>query len=124
MVAPSVPNRTGWAYGSPPSRGRHLCLWLRACLPARRAAFGEALADAREQAVADVAVGLQLLLAAAFGDGGILRRPVFDIRGDGVGQFQRLVMRFGRKRNDQVEVEAFPVLQFLERHRPVPGNIL
>src|SRR4051812_29672941 len=119
MVAPARLNRTGWAYGSPPARGRHLCSWYRACLPARRAALGKALADAQEQAVADVAVGLQLLLAAAFDTGRILGRPVFHVRGIGVGQFQRLVVRLRRQRDDQVEVQTFPVVQVLKRLRLV-----
>ena len=57
----------------PLSRGRRMSL-----LPARRADFGKPLADAQQQAVADLAIGLQLLLAIALGAGRILGRPVFD----------------------------------------------
>src|SRR4051794_26312408 len=110
-------NRTGRAYGSPPSRGDICVCGLARRLSARRPALGKALADARQQAVADVAVGLQLLLAAAFDAGRILGRPVFHVRGIGVGQFQRLVVRFGRQRDDQIEVQAFPIVQILERLR-------
>ena len=39
--------------------------------PARRADLGKALADAQQQAVADLAIGLQLLLAVALGAGRI-----------------------------------------------------
>src|SRR4051812_32276791 len=61
-------------------------------LPARRRHPGKSLADAQQQGVADVAIGLQFLLAVALGSGGILGRPVFDVGRHGAGQFQRLVM--------------------------------
>src|SRR5579864_1063566 len=42
-----------------------------------RADLRKPLADTQQQAVADLAIGLQLLLAAAIGAGGVRRRPVF-----------------------------------------------
>jgi hypothetical protein len=47
-----------------------------------------------------------------------------DVGRDRAGQLQRLVMRFGRQCDDQVEIEPFPILQFLERDRLVAGNVL
>src|ERR1700676_3081842 len=84
--------------------------------PAGRADFGKALADAEQERVADLAVGLQLLLAVALDAGGILRRPVLHFGRMGARQFQRPVMRLGGERDDQVEVEPLPILQFLEVH--------
>jgi IS30 family transposase len=99
---------------SPRSRGRHL--WQS---PARRAGLGESLADPQQQPVQHLAIGFQLLLAIALGAGGVLRRPVFDVGRQRARQFQRLVMRFGRQRNDQVEVEPLPIVKFLEGGRLV-----
>src|SRR4051812_32235580 len=104
---------TSGGYGPRRSPGR------RQCSPARGAAFRKPPADAREQAIADLAIGLKLLLAIAFGSGRILGRPVFDVGGGGPCQVQRLVVRLGRERDDEVEVKAFPVLQILEGHRLV-----
>jgi hypothetical protein len=59
----------------------------------------------RKQLVAHVAVGLQDLLAAAVPDqhGGIEGRPVLDLHRHGARELQRLVVRLGRERDDEVE---------------------
>src|SRR5450631_4909313 len=91
--------------------------------PTRRPGPGKPLADAQRQLVADLAIGLQLLLAIALGAGGIVGRPVFHVGRERARQFQRLVMRLRRQRDDEVEIEPFPVVQFLERGRLVAGNV-
>jgi hypothetical protein len=67
---------------------------------------------------------LQLLFAVALGAGGVVGRPVFDIGGERAGQFQRLVMRLGRQRDDEVEIQALPVVEFLKSGRLVGGDVL
>src|SRR5258708_9572165 len=81
---------------------------------ARRAGLGKPLSDPHRQGVADFAIGLQLLLAVALGAGGIMGRPVFDVGGVGTRQFQRLVMRLRRQRANEVGIESFPSVPFLE----------
>src|SRR5450755_5084071 len=87
--------------------------------PARRACARKSLANPHRQGVADLTIGLQLLLAIALGAGGIVGRPVFDVGRQRARQFQRLVMRLRRQRDDEVEVEPFPIVEFLERGRLV-----
>src|ERR1700750_1481564 len=74
---------------------------LAACSPR----LGKALADAQEQRVAELAIGGELLLAAAMGRGRVHRGPVFDLGGERARQLQRLVMRLRRQRDDEVEIE-------------------
>src|SRR6185437_2421778 len=93
-------------------------------LTTRGTCLGKALADSHQKLIADLAIGGELLLAAAIGAGRIKRRPVFDLGGERPRQFQRLVMRLRRKRDDQVEVEAFPVLEFVEGDGLVTGSVL
>ena len=57
---------------------------------ARRACLGEAAANTHRKAVADIAIGLQLLLPIALDAGRILGRPVFHICGHGVRQLQEI----------------------------------
>src|SRR5689334_4967764 len=47
-----------------------------------RAGFRKPPADAREQRVADLAIGLELLLPVTVGAGRIVRRPIFDVGGE------------------------------------------
>ncbi len=60
------------------------------------------------------AVGVEPLLAVAVGTARIGRRPIFDIGGQRPRQVQRLVMRLGRQRDDEVEIQPVPLLQLLE----------
>src|SRR2546430_718876 len=90
----------------------------------RRACLANPPADAHRQAVADLAIGGELLLAVAFHAGRIRRRPVFDIGGHGARQIQRLVVGFRRQRDDEIEIEPFPILELLECRRLVAGKIL
>src|SRR6202790_5057020 len=85
--------------------------------PARRAGLRKPLANPHRQGVANLAIGLELLLAVAFRAGGVMGRPVFDVGGKRVGQFQRLVMRLRRQRDDEVEIEPLPVVELLEGGR-------
>ena len=73
--------------------------------------------------VAHLAIGVERLLAVAFHLGRIRRRPIFHIGRERAGQFQRLVMRLRRERDDEIEVEPFQVLQFLEGVRLVLADI-
>src|ERR1700730_8149160 len=91
---------------------------------ARGAGLRKAPADAHRQDVADFAIGLKLLLAIAVGSGRIMGWPVFDVGCKRPRQFQRLVMRLRRQRDDEVEIEPFPILQFLEGGRLMARNIL
>ena len=59
------------------------------------------------------------LEAKIFGAGRIVGRPVFDVGRHRAGQFQRLVVRLRRQRDDEVEIQPFPVVEFLERGRLV-----
>src|ERR1700733_13268342 len=65
-------------------------------LAARRAHLRKPLADAQQQAVADLAIGLQLLFAIAFGSGRIMRRPILYVGRQRACQLQRPVMRLRR----------------------------
>src|ERR1700756_2501537 len=96
----------------------------RQSLTAGRADLGEALADAHRESVADLAIGVELLLAAAIGVGRIMRRPVFDVGRERARQVQRLVVGLRRERDDEVEIEPLPVFQLFERRWLVAGNVL
>ena len=50
-------------------------------------------------------------------------RPIFDVGRERAGQLERLVVRLGRERDDQVEVEPLPVLELLEGHGPVLADV-
>src|SRR5690349_17508156 len=106
-------NNTVTEYGPRPAPGRQLTCWL----PAGRLRLGKAAADAHQKAVANLAIGGQFLLAAAFGRGGIGRRPIFDVGRNRMRQLQRLVMCLGRQGDDEVEIEPLPVLELGEGHR-------
>ncbi len=58
--------------------------------------------------VAHRAIGVEPLLAVALDVGRVGGRPVFDRGGDPVRELERLVVRLGRERDDQVEVEPVP----------------
>src|SRR5215472_18785905 len=64
--------------------------------------LAKAPANAREQRVADLAIGGKLLLATAFGGGRIGRRPIFHVGGERPGQVEGLVMRLRRQRDDEI----------------------
>src|SRR5208283_5925627 len=80
----------------------------------------KALADAREQLVAHLAVGIEPLLAAPFDIARIRRRPILDIDAAGAGEFQRPVMGLRRQRDDEIEIESLPLVDLLEGDRLVP----
>src|ERR1051326_355977 len=79
--------------------------------------------DALDELVADLAIGVELLLAAAVDDGGIGGGPIFHLDGQRAGELERAVMRLRRQRHDQVEIESFPILELLERHRSMLVDI-
>src|SRR5580693_7830780 len=85
--------------------------------------YGEALAYPVEQLVADGTVGLELLLAAAFGVGRVGRRPIFDLDRAGAGEFERPVMRLRRERDDEIEVETFQFVELFKRDRLMPRDV-
>src|SRR5262249_21226291 len=58
---------------------------------------GEPIANALHQLIANRAIGVEPLLAAAFGAGRVDRGPVFDVGGDRPRQVERLVMRLRRQ---------------------------
>src|SRR5581483_12514146 len=60
---------------------------------ARRGDLGKAPADAQQKLVADLAIGIKLLLAVAVRCRGIMRRPIFHVGSERARQLQRLVMR-------------------------------
>src|SRR5690349_24156370 len=80
---------------------------------ARRSRLRKSLADAQQEPVADLAIGLQFLLPTAFGSGRVRRRPIFHVCGKRARQIQSLVVGFGRKRDDKVEVKALPIVELL-----------
>jgi hypothetical protein len=102
----------------PGFRFRFPRLHLRATSPyllfIARGYGAEALPDPAHQLVADVAIGVEPLLAVTLGDGGIGGRPVFDVEGERAGEVERLVVGLRRERDDEIEVEAFEVFEFLE----------
>src|SRR5262245_50373785 len=75
--------------------------------------------DPRQELVAHLAVRVQPLLAAAFDRGRIGGGPVLDLGGERARELERLVVRLGRQRHDEVEVEPLQVLELLEGDRPV-----
>src|SRR6185312_6065307 len=77
------------------------------------AGSSEAFPDTCHQLIPYFAVGIEPLLAAASIRGRIYRRPIFHIGGHLVGQFQSLVVRRRRERDDQIEVQSFQVFQLL-----------
>src|SRR3974390_2919079 len=83
----------------------------------------EPLADMRQQLVADGAVGIELLLAAALDRRRIGCLPVLNLGGERPRHFQRLVMRTRRERHDDIEIEPLQLVQILERVGAVARNI-
>src|SRR3954463_16181750 len=71
----------------------------------------ESATDTGHQPIAHLAIGGQLLFARAFHRGGVQGRPIFDNGGSGAGEFHRLVLRFGGKRDHQVERAVFQILK-------------
>jgi len=96
-------------YGSLLSQGRHQDYrHIVTSSIARRSRLGKPPADAQQEFIADLTIGLQLLLAIALRAGGswsasIPRRP------PAFASVPAPVMRLRRQRNDQVEVEPFPI---------------
>src|SRR5665213_4512557 len=104
----------GWSEGpDPESRDSGLTLRVprndgRDTSPARRSHLRKAPANPHREAVADLAIGGELLLAAAVGAGRILGRPVFDLGRMRARQFRGPMMRLGSERDDEVEIEPLP----------------
>ncbi len=106
----------------------HTRRWERPQTPAkgRKASPGahplqrETLQDPPHEAVADLAIGVQAHLAAAFDEGGVEGVPELDLACHMPGHLDRPVLGLGRERDDQVEAV---VLQHLEAARSVLGDI-
>src|SRR3954447_3166999 len=75
--------------------------------------------DAVDEAVAELAIGVEALLAVACGERWIGGRPILDLGGERPRQVERLVMGFRSERDDEVEAEPFGLLQVLEAVRAV-----
>src|SRR6266852_2810578 len=75
----------------------------------------ESLANLSHQLIAHRAIGVEALLAIALDRGRIGCRPILDLDGKRARELERLVMRFGGERDDQIEIETFEVLELLER---------
>src|SRR5262249_19707631 len=67
--------------------------------------------DAGFQRVPQVAVGVETLVTAAFDQGGILGRPIFDERRRSPGQLHCPMMRLRRQRDDEVEGRVLHVIE-------------
>src|SRR5262249_53393183 len=89
-------------------------------LDTRCAREREALEDALHELVADLAIGLEAGLAGAFHHAGIERVPELDVGGHGPGHLDRPMLRFRRKRNDEIERS---VLQIVEGLGFVPRDV-
>src|SRR5258708_23382820 len=87
VATATASNRAVTAYGSPAFAGTT----AESMSPARGTHFRKPFADPQQKRVADLAIGFQLLLAAAFGAGGIMRRPVFDVGRHRAPETHRLV---------------------------------
>src|ERR1700679_472522 len=86
----------------------------------RRPVHRKAAPDARHQFIAGGAVGVQPLVAGAFGERRVGGRPVFDDRGRRARQLHRLVVGFGREGDHEVEGV---LLHVLERLGPVLADL-
>src|SRR4029434_6658174 len=75
--------------------------------PAREKAHPDPL----QQLVAHVSVRLHALLPAAVDRGRIGGGPVLDVERERTRELKRLVMRFGRERDDEVEIETLQILE-------------
>ena len=73
--------------------------------------------------IAHLSIGVQPLLAAALDRRGVRGRPILDVDGERAREFQRLVVRFGRKRDDQVEIQSLEIVDLFERQRPVRADV-
>src|SRR5215475_6134359 len=90
------------------------CPGRESILPARSTDLGKTPANAQQKRIADLAISGKFLLPAAVDGGRVVGRPIFDISRKRPRQLQRLVVRLRRQRDDQVEIEPFPILQLLE----------
>ena len=72
------------------------------------------------QKVAHRAVGGKALLAASLDRGRVVHRPEFDLARHGAGKLDRLVLRLGRKRDDEI---VGCILERLEHLRLVRGYV-
>ena len=50
-------------------------------------------------------------------EGGIGQRPIFNGGRQRAGEIKRFVMRLGTERDDQIEIQAFPIIQFINGAR-------
>src|SRR3954447_15906634 len=82
-------------------------------------ARGETCPDPLQQLVAHVSVRIHALLPAALDRGRVGGGPVFHVERERARELERLVMRFGRERDDEVEIEPLQILELLEGHGTV-----
>src|SRR5262249_49481432 len=79
----------------------------------------EALPDSSQQLIAHIPIRIHPLLAASFDRGRIRGRPILHVCGECTGQLERLGVRLRRKGDNQVEIQAFQIVELFEGHRPV-----
>ena len=63
--------------------------------------------------VAQLAVGVEDLGAAALDRGRVVHRPELDVAGHGAGELDRAVLRLGRERDDEIEGGVLEVVEGL-----------
>src|SRR5215467_3151188 len=88
---------------------------VRICSFVAPMARREAFPDSSQQLIAHIPIRIHPLLAASFDRG----RPILNVCGECAGQLERLVVRFRRKGDDQVEIQPFQIVELFEGHRPV-----
>src|SRR6266851_8550796 len=79
--------------------------------------------DPLQQLLANLAIRVHPLLAAAFDRRRIDGRPIFDLGGERTHELERLVVRLRRQRDDQVEIEPFEVVELLEGDGTVGADV-
>src|SRR5436309_842749 len=87
---------------------------------AARGEWSEPPANFRIEAVAHVAICIQDLLTASCDRCWIESWPVFGRDRLGAGELESAVMRFGRKRDDHVEIGVFEIIEAL---RPAAAEL-
>src|SRR5580698_7325859 len=83
----------------------------------------ETFLDSCKKLVTHLPVSVEALLAVTFNGGSVVCRPIFHRDAGAAGQLQRAMVCFRRKCNDDIEVEALPVVEFLKSDGFVPRNI-
>src|SRR5215469_220969 len=92
---------------------------VRICSFVAPMARREAFPDSSQQLIAHIPIRIHPLLAASLDRGRIRGRPILHLCGECAGQLERLVVRFGRKGDDQVEIQPLQIVELFEGHRPV-----